>query len=223
MKIEKNGFGFGIQGVDAHTATPGFLGARKLSAVSDLGPEDLASIPEIGMVAASADVRSRSHGAGQHAAPHRRRRCPRCDKVAPPPTVDAHQDHQPCEERERPPMRCKRLRCSAASSTKPWERNSMRARNDALRQTFTGGRVVLSPGVLSLPPQTNEEVLERVRSFSAFDAENDPHHDFGRFDLAGVPYVFEVDCFARDIAASKDAIDTGKATRTLTIMRADEY
>ena len=42
MKIEKNVFGFGIQGVDANTATPGFLGARKLSAVSDLGPEDLA-------------------------------------------------------------------------------------------------------------------------------------------------------------------------------------
>jgi hypothetical protein len=103
------------------------------------------------------------------------------------------------------------------------ERNSMRARNDALRQTFTGGRIVLSPGVLSLPPQINAEVLERVRSFSAFDAENDPYHDFGRFDLAGVTYVFEVDCFARDIAASKDAIDTGKATRVLTIMREDEY
>ena len=103
------------------------------------------------------------------------------------------------------------------------ERISVRARNDALRQTFTGGRVVLSPGVLSLPPQVNAEVLERVRSFSAFDAENDPYHDFGRFDLAGVAYIFEVDCFARDIAASKDAIDTGKATRVLTIMRADEY
>jgi hypothetical protein len=103
------------------------------------------------------------------------------------------------------------------------ERNSMRARNDALRQTFTGGRIVLSPGVLSLPPQTNAEVLDRVRSFSAFDAENDPYHDFGRFDLAGVTYIFEVDCFARDIQASKDAIDTGKATRVLTIMRADEY
>jgi hypothetical protein len=103
------------------------------------------------------------------------------------------------------------------------ERNSMCARNDALRQTFTGGRIVLSPGVLSLPPQANAEVLERVRSFSAFDAENDPYHDFGRFDLAGVTYVFEVDCFARDIQASKDAVDTGKATRVLTIMRADEY
>jgi hypothetical protein len=103
------------------------------------------------------------------------------------------------------------------------ERISMRARNDALRQTFTGGRVVLSPGVLSLPPQANAEVLERVRSFSAFDAENDPYHDFGRFDLAGVTYVFEVDCFARDIQASKDAVDTGRATRTLTIMREDEY
>jgi Protein of unknown function (DUF3768) len=103
------------------------------------------------------------------------------------------------------------------------ERNSMRARNDALRQTFTGGRIVLSPGVLSLPPQANAEVLERVRSFSAFDAENDPYHDFGRFDLAGVTYVFEVDCCARDTPGSKDPADAGKAARMLTIMRADEY
>jgi hypothetical protein len=101
------------------------------------------------------------------------------------------------------------------------ERNSMRALNDALRQTFTGGRVVVSPGVLSLPPQANAEVLERVRGFSAFDAENAPHHDFGRFEFAGVTYCFEVD-YARETNVSNDAIDT-KATRVLTIMRADEY
>ena len=103
------------------------------------------------------------------------------------------------------------------------ERNSMRARNDALRQTFTGGRIVLSPGVLSLPPQINAEVLERVRSFSAFDAENDPYHDFGRFDLAGVTYFFEMDCYAHGMHASKGAAGAGMASRVLTIMREDEY
>jgi hypothetical protein len=103
------------------------------------------------------------------------------------------------------------------------ERNSTRALNDALRQTFTGGRVVVSPGVLSLPPQAHAEVLERVRSFTAFDDDNDPYHDFGRFDLAGVTYFFELDCYAREMYASKDAAGAGKASRVLTIMRADEY
>jgi hypothetical protein len=102
------------------------------------------------------------------------------------------------------------------------ERNSTRVLNDALRQTFTGGPIIVSPGVLSLPPQANAEVLERVRRFTAFDAD-DPYHDFGRFDLAGVTYVFEVDCRARDMPGSKDPADAGKATRMLTIMRADEY
>jgi hypothetical protein len=65
----------------------------------------------------------------------------------------------------------------------------------------------------------NAEVLERVRGFTAFDAANDLYHDFGRFDLAGVSYVFEVDCYARHIHGSKDTVGTGK----LTIRRADEY
>jgi hypothetical protein len=103
------------------------------------------------------------------------------------------------------------------------ERTSTRVLNDALRQTFTGGPIIVSPGVLSLPPQANAEVLERVRRFTAFDPENDPYHDFGRFDFAGVTYVFEVDCCARDMSDSKDPADPGKATRMLTIMRADEY
>jgi hypothetical protein len=72
-----------------------------------------------------------------------------------------------------------------------------------LRQTFTGGRIVVSPGVLSLPPQANAAVLERVRGFTAFDAENDRYHEFGRFDLADVTYVFEVNCNAHDIEGSK--------------------
>jgi Protein of unknown function (DUF3768) len=133
-------------------------------------------------------------------------------------------DNQSCEEREERPTDTMQAApmLGALIYEAVMERNSMRALNDALRQTFTGGRVVVSPGVLSLPPQANAEVLERVRGFSAFDAKNDPYHDFGRFDLAGVTYFFEVDCYAREMHSSKGAIDT-KATRVLTIMRADEY
>ncbi len=103
------------------------------------------------------------------------------------------------------------------------QKNSVRELNDALRQTFTGGRVLVSPGVLSLPAEANAEVLERVRSFTAFDAENAADHDFGRFDLAGVAYCFELECPPRAHDGSKEAPDGGKATRVLTIMCADEY
>jgi hypothetical protein len=85
-----------------------------------------------------------------------------------------------------------------------------------LRQTFSGGRVVVSPGVLSSPPQAK---CGGFRGFTAFDAANDLYHDFSRFDLAGVSYVFEVDCYARHIHGSKDTVGTGE----LTIRRADEY
>jgi methyltransferase (TIGR00027 family) len=101
-------------------------------------------------------------------------------------------------------------------------KNSIRELNDALRQTFTGGRVLLSPGVLSLPVEANAEVLERVRSFTAFDPEDEAEHAFGRFDFAGIAYCFELEC-SRTQNGSKEAVDAGKATRVLTIMRADEY
>lgn len=95
--------------------------------------------------------------------------------------------------------------------------------NDRLRQTCTGGRVVLSPGVLSLPPEANMEVLNRVRGFAAFDRENEQHHDFGSFDFAGITYCFELECCSRAQDGSKDPADGGKTTRVMTIMRADEY
>jgi hypothetical protein len=136
--------------------------------------------------------------------------------------VAAHWNNETREERATDPMQAVPM-LGGLIYEAVMERNSVRALNDALRQTFTGGRVVVSPGVLSLPPQANAEVLKRVRGFSAFDAENEPYHDFGRFDLAGVTYCFEVDCCARETDTSKDAIDTGKATRVLTVMRADEY
>jgi uncharacterized protein DUF3768 len=103
------------------------------------------------------------------------------------------------------------------------ERNSERGLNDALRQTFTGGRVLISPGVHSLPPDDNAKVLERVRGFTAFIDDNVPHHDFGSFELAGVVYCFELEGFSSAQDGSKEPAGAGKATRVLTIMRADEY
>jgi hypothetical protein len=100
---------------------------------------------------------------------------------------------------------------------------TVRGLNDRLRQTFTGGRVVLSPGVLSLPPEANAEVLERVRTFAAFDPDNEELHDFGEFRFEGVAYCFELECCSRAQDGSKDPGDVGKTTRVMTVMRTDEY
>jgi methyltransferase (TIGR00027 family) len=205
--------------------TPEFLGARRLHAVSDLGPEDLAKKylkskdgrcigKPFGHVRM---VHARTPGATQPT--ESAATIPVNEGCASASRVEPRRDSGACEGYHADTMQAPMLAGLIYEAV--MERNSMRALNDALRQTFTGGRVVVSPGVLSLPPQANAEVLERVRGFTAFDAANDPYHDFGRFDLAGVSYVFEVDCYAHDIHGSKDTVD--KATRVLTIMRADEY
>ena len=98
--------------------------------------------------------------------------------------------------------------------------------NDMLRRTFSGGKVVMTPGVAALPENELARALERVRQFNDFTSDNDPHgeHDFGSFELAGVTYFFKVDYYAPDMeSGSEDPSDPQKTVRVLTIMRADEY
>jgi methyltransferase (TIGR00027 family) len=95
--------------------------------------------------------------------------------------------------------------------------------NDRLRQTFTGGRVVLSPCVLSLPPESVSELLDRVRTFTAFEPENEESHEFGQFRLNGAAYCFELECASRARDGFHETADAGKPTRVITIMRVDEY
>jgi hypothetical protein len=98
--------------------------------------------------------------------------------------------------------------------------------NDGLRRTFARGKVVMTQGVASLAEEAQTQVLEGVRHFDDFNAENDPHgeHDFGSFDVAGVTYFFKIDYYSPDMqGGSEDPADPEKTVRVLTIMRADEY
>jgi hypothetical protein len=104
--------------------------------------------------------------------------------------------------------------------------NSIALLNDMLRRTFSGGQVVMTPGVAALPEKRLADALERVRKFNEFDADNDPHkeHDFGNFELDGAKYFFKIDYYSPDMqGGSEDPSDPQKTTRVLTIMRADEY
>ena len=102
----------------------------------------------------------------------------------------------------------------------------IRSLNDTFRSTFTGGKVMMTAGVNALPEADKATVLTKVRTFGAFDGDNDPHgeHDFGSFQVGGETYFFKVDYYAPDMqGGSEDAADPEKTTRVLTIMRADEY
>ena len=106
------------------------------------------------------------------------------------------------------------------------DRNRIRELNDALRQTFAGGRVMMTAGVNALPDAEKATVLGKVRTFDAFNPDNDPHgeHDFGSFELGGERYFFKIDYYSPDLrGGSEDSADPAKTARVLTIMRADEY
>jgi hypothetical protein len=102
--------------------------------------------------------------------------------------------------------------------------NKMRELNDAARQTFTGCRVMITRGVAAL--NCVDAVMAAVRSFSTFDADNDPYgeHDFGSFTVAGERLFWKFDFYDTDMEmASLDPSDDTITVRVLTIMLAEEY
>jgi hypothetical protein len=102
----------------------------------------------------------------------------------------------------------------------------IRELNDAFRQTFTGGRVLMTAGVNALPDPDKAAVLDKVRAFDNFTGQNDPYgeHDFVNIEHDGEKYFAKLDYYAADMeGGSEDPSDPSKTVRVLTIMRADEY
>lgn len=102
----------------------------------------------------------------------------------------------------------------------------VRALNDTFRRRSTGGRVVVSAGVVLLPGDTRTAVLTAVRAFDCSNVDDDPYgeHDFGTIVVGGVRVFWKIDCYDRALAcASPDPADPGVTTRVLTIMLAEEY
>nr|WP_321442578.1 DUF3768 domain-containing protein [uncultured Cohaesibacter sp.] len=100
------------------------------------------------------------------------------------------------------------------------------ALNDAFRSSLQGGRVFLTQGVLNLPPEGQSALLQAIRCFEGFDADNDPYgeHDFGSLSHDGGTFFFKIDCYDRSLEfGSPDPANPAKTTRVMTVMRADEY
>jgi hypothetical protein len=99
----------------------------------------------------------------------------------------------------------------------------IRALNDVFRRSFTGGKVVMTAGILALPAATKTRLLDAVRSFDTFTADNDPHdeHDFGSFEVDGRKLFFKIDLYEEP--GVKGADGQPLSTRVLTIMLAQEW
>jgi hypothetical protein len=102
----------------------------------------------------------------------------------------------------------------------------IRALNDAFRRSLTGGKVMMTAGITALSAAIQAKVLNEVRTFDGFTADNDPNgeHDFGSYEVDGRKIFWKIDLY--DVAmefGSEDPADPSKTTRVLTIMLASEY
>ncbi len=98
--------------------------------------------------------------------------------------------------------------------------------NDQLRQSFEGGRVVMTQGVNGLADDTIARVFKAVRDFDDFSEANDPYgtHEFGMFDVDGEQLMFKIDAYDRNLEyGSPDPADPSVTTRVLTVLLASEY
>jgi uncharacterized protein DUF3768 len=102
----------------------------------------------------------------------------------------------------------------------------IRELNDTLRSTFMGGRVMKTVGIDALPEDLQASILDKVRTFSDFTEDNDPHgeHDYGSFQIAGEYVFWKIDYYDERMEGhSEDPSDPKKTERVLTIMLASEY
>ena len=100
----------------------------------------------------------------------------------------------------------------------------IRELNDQCRTSLSGCKVMITQGVAAL--NQTVAVLNAVREFSRFNAENDPYgeHDFGSFVIGDNQLFWKYDYYDVDMQmASLDPADDTITVRVLTIMLADEY
>ena len=102
----------------------------------------------------------------------------------------------------------------------------IRTLNDAFRRSFVRGKVMMTAGIVALRAVTKAKLLDEVRTFDSFTADNDPQgeHDFGSFEVDGHKIFWKIDYYDAAMEfGSEDPADPSKTTRVLTIMLASEY
>ncbi|MDQ2091161.1 DUF3768 domain-containing protein [Marimonas arenosa] len=101
-----------------------------------------------------------------------------------------------------------------------------RGLNDQARQTFTGCRVAITPGIQALGEDALRAILRAVQQYDDFSPDNDPYeeHDFGAFHYADHQVFWKFDYYDLDLTMhSPGASDPTVTARVLTVMLAEEY
>lgn len=108
----------------------------------------------------------------------------------------------------------------------PSKSDAIRRLNDALRTSFTGGRILVTAAFQELETDAKARALQRVRTFTEWDGGNDPHHehDMAFFDESGEKFFFKIDYYDNDVKFhSPDPADPEVTHRVLTIGLASDY
>jgi hypothetical protein len=108
-------------------------------------------------------------------------------------------------------------------TSSPGRMLKIRALNDAFRQTFAGGKVVVSAGVAELADIAVANALLEVARYDRFDEDNDPYgeHDFGAFEFLSRTFFWKIELY--EDPDVKDANGEPQVTRVLTLMLAHEW
>ena len=102
----------------------------------------------------------------------------------------------------------------------------IRILNDTLRQSVSGGRIMITAGVRDRGPAFVLRAMVAIARFDAFDADNDPYHehDFGALTVDGERLFFKIDYFDQTMTmGSSDPADPAVICRVMTVMLASEY
>ena len=98
--------------------------------------------------------------------------------------------------------------------------------NDNLRRSFSGGQIMLTTGVDSLPQDIQARVFQAIQEFDDFSGDNDPYgtHEFGSVEVDGKNVWFKIDAYDQNHEYhSPDAADPTVTKRVMTILLPEEY
>lgn len=102
----------------------------------------------------------------------------------------------------------------------------IRALNDSLRRTGTGGKVHATRTVVESLGDRVLLLIKAVAEFADFNEDNDPHkeHDCAILEFEGERYLWKIDYYdLKEEFGSDDSSDPAVTVRVLTIMLAEEY
>lgn len=96
--------------------------------------------------------------------------------------------------------------------------SAIAAKNDLLRKTFIGCRVVVTAALHHSPKK--DAVIVAVREFNAFNRDNDPYgdHDCAFFEVDGERFYFKFDYYDDNYESYQE-----DGNRVLTIGFASDY